>query len=127
MLKAIYPIGSIYIGVTDTCPISTLFGTWEKVSEGRVLQGASGEQVAGEVVEAGLPNITGAINSTYGFNSTTLSGAFASNGGTSGGNNGSWDGGVNIKFDASRSSTIYGNSTTVQPPAFLVNIWKRVA
>ena len=30
-------------------------------------------------------------------------------------------------FDASLSNSIYGNSTTVQPPALVVNIWKRTA
>ena len=32
-----------------------------------------------------------------------------------------------INFDASRSSSIYGNSTTVQPPAYVVYMWKRTA
>ena len=32
-----------------------------------------------------------------------------------------------LHFDASRSSAIYGKSTTVQPPALAVNIWKRTA
>lgn len=30
-------------------------------------------------------------------------------------------------FDASRSSSIYGSSSTVQPPAYVVHIWKRVS
>ena len=42
-LQSIYPVGSLYIGTTDTCPIANLFGTWEKVSEGRVLQGVKGD------------------------------------------------------------------------------------
>ena len=32
-----------------------------------------------------------------------------------------------LRFDASRSSSIYGNSDTVQPPARIVNVWKRVS
>jgi hypothetical protein len=32
-----------------------------------------------------------------------------------------------LGFDASRSNSIYGNADTVQPPAYLVNIWKRTA
>ena len=31
--------------------------------------------------------------------------------------------GTNI--NASRSSSIYGNSNTVQPPAYVVNVWRR--
>ena len=128
-LQSIYPVGSLYIGTTDTCPIANLFGTWEKVSEGRVLQGVKGGQVAGKTVEAGLPNITGTSNAVESeFGGTGGSGAlyttFAFN---------SWGGGskdrqyVSIKMDASRSSSIYGKSSTVQPPAYLVNIWKRTA
>lgn len=30
-------------------------------------------------------------------------------------------------FDASRSNPIYGRSDTVQPPARIVNVWKRVS
>ena len=123
-LQSIYPVGSLYIGTTNTCPIANLIGTWEKVSEGRVLQGIKGEQVAGTTVEAGLPNITGYINA--GGLSGSASGAFYDN-------NATWyghDGGLTVSahgFDASRSSSIYGKSSTVQPPAYLVNVWKRTA
>lgn len=125
-LQSIYPIGSLYIGTTDTCPIANLFGTWEKVSEGRVLQGVKGAQVAGTTVEAGLPNITG--TAIFGADIGSTSGAFyqsrsnLKNENGSGGNNGD-----ELAINASRSSSIYGNSTTVQPPAYLVNIWKRTA
>ena len=132
-LQSVYPVGSLYIGVTDTCPIANLFGTWEKVSMGRVLQGATGSQVPGNTVEAGLPNIKGtatAIGSSVGFprdngiftgafyNSKTIGEAFSV---SSGGD------GATFAMDASRSSSIYGKSNTVQPPAYLVNIWKRTA
>jgi hypothetical protein len=125
-LQAVYPVGSLFISTTDTCPIANLFGTWEKVSEGRVLQGVSGSQVAGETVEAGLPNITGG-NALAGLYSPSVKGAFKSAGAT--GISGR-DGQVNhqgVSFDASLSNPIYGKSNTVQPPAYLVNIWKRTA
>ena len=32
-----------------------------------------------------------------------------------------------LHFDASRSNPIYGRSDTVQPPARIVNVWKRVS
>lgn len=69
----------------------------------------------GNDIEAGLPNITGKFNSAY--NSDNLSGAFGWQGNmpTQGATNSSFTGGMN--FDASRSSSIYGNSDTVQPPA----------
>ena len=123
-LQSIYPVGSLYIGTTDTCPIANLFGTWEKVSQGRVLQGVSGSQVAGTTVEAGLPNITGHINA--GGLDGSSSGAFYDEDTTWYGH----DGGLRRAahgFNASRSNSIYGKSDTVQPPAYLVNIWKRTA
>ena len=32
-----------------------------------------------------------------------------------------------LYFDASRSNSIYGRSNTVQPAAYYVHIWRRVA
>ena len=128
-LQAIYPIGSIYIGTTDNCPIASLFGTWEKVSVGRVLQGVTGSQVPGETVEAGLPNITGQV--VRDISSYAGSGNY---GATSGGASNGWgldNGGVwakIVKFDASKANPIYKDDCdTVQPPAYLVNIWRRTA
>ena len=127
-LQSIYPVGSLYIGTTDTCPIANLFGTWEKVSEGRVLQGVKGDQVAGTTVEAGLPNIKG--NFFYGTTSNPVgNGAFYVGSGVGSmitANTGATC--YYINFDASRSSSIYKDDCdTVQPPAYLVNIWKRTA
>ncbi|MGN1153585.1 MAG: phage baseplate protein [Candidatus Gastranaerophilaceae bacterium] len=124
-LQSIYPVGSIYIGVTDTCPIASLFGTWELVAEGRVLQGADSSHEADTTIEAGLPNIYGRIGA-IGASGAVYEGAFYydSKGGKLS-NDGVADN--NVGFDASRCSDVYGNSDTVQPPAYVVNIWKRTA
>lgn len=128
-LQSVYPIGSLYIGINDTCPIANLFGTWEKVAEGLCLQGATGSQVPGKTVGAGLPNIRGALYSVRGSDGLSISEGALYN--TSGANNGANSPGSipckNILFDASRSSSIYGKSNTVQPPAYLINVWKRTA
>ena len=124
-LQAVYPVGSLFISTTDTCPIANLFGTWEKVSEGRVLQGVSGSQVAGEVVEAGLPNITATYAGNGGLPTT---GAFYEASTTKGYSLNIIGNTINyLGFDASLSNSTYGKSNTVQPPAYLVNIWKRTA
>lgn len=76
-------------------------------------------------VEAGIPNITGAITSGGGnSNLRPLSGtgAFYGSGGGSGyGQNGPWSSGsynsAYPQFDARRCSAVFGNSDTVQPPA----------
>ena len=126
-LQAVYSVGSLYISATDTCPIANLFGTWEKVSEGRVLQGVSGSQEAGSTLEAGLPNIEGTFRAESQGNGAPT-GAFTATkrkGGVHSGEGGAQE---NIyTFNASTSNEIYGKAETVQPPAYLVNIWKRTA
>ena len=127
-LQAVYPVGSLYIGVTETCPIANLFGTWEKVSDGKVLQGATSSQVPGETVDAGLPNIKGLVDGVGRDNGTTASGAFYTRNSTSGACSSTNYNYYGLTFDASRSNPIYKDDCdTVQPPAYLVNIWKRTA
>ena len=71
-----------------------------------------GSATAGTVKSAGLPNITGTFYSM----SSVVDGAFSviDGKGTYAGENNPY---YRKSFDASRSSSIYGNSTTVQPPA----------
>ena len=130
-LQTIYPVGAIYIGMTETCPISALFGTWTKITSGLTLQQADNVNTVGTEIPAGLPNITGEFWLAGGkeYNLATASGAFAKAKktgvwGQSGGEAGS---GVKININASRSSSIYDSSDTVQPPALAVNIWQRTA
>lgn len=89
-----------------------------KVSD--ILQGTTDLSAVGDLVEAGLPNITGNFSTSYGTSGGTLissSGAFSlenqvSRYTHSTDNSKGYDG---ANFDASRSSSIYGNSSTVQP------------
>ena len=136
LLEAIYPIGSIYIGVMEYCPISALLGTWVKISSGRVLQGADENHPVGSLIEAGLPNITGAFNHWHAQSDGNAlingsSGALFDTNSTSSVYkvqvSGTTTTTVTTGFNASRSSSIYGNSDTVQAPAYAVNIWKRVS
>lgn len=137
ILEALYPVGSIYIGTQSTCPLIVLIpnSQWELVAIDRVLQGG-GTRNAGSTVEAGLPNITGTANFASGGTGEKVAPLRSGNGVFSVANtakyiNGRGDdlSGVyeNLQFNASRSNSIYGNSSTVQPPAFIVNIWKRTA
>ena len=76
----------------------------------------------GNYVEPGLPNITGQINHNGGQNSygQSYSGALSSSGTSSNqtqGSSGNSGGSTTLNFNASSSSSIYGNSNTVQPPA----------
>lgn len=128
ILEVIYPVGAIYIGIMDVCPLQVLgIGTWTKVSSGRVLQGSDSGHNAGSTIEAGLPNITatGQIGTRYDQGTPTVSGAFSNlrHGGK--GSDEPNSTGWLYDFNASTSNSIYGNSSTVQPPAFVVNIWQR--
>ena len=63
LLEFLYPIGSLYIGTQETCPLELAgIGTWVKLSSGRVLQISDDSHTADTTVEAGLPNITGTVS-----------------------------------------------------------------
>lgn len=127
VLKAMYPVGAIFIGTTSTCPMAQFFGTWELVAADRSLQGSSTSHAANTTIAAGLPNITGQFRANA-YN-TLFSGPFSD--GNSNVNEpaqANWIGtGRLFNFNASNSNSIYGNSSTVQPPAYVVNVWRRTA
>lgn len=127
VLDTIYPVGSIYITTNSAPPFSSLdFGAWEEVSSGRVLQGADSTHSAGSTIEAGLPNITGSFDGNTDDGDSEKTGPFYTLRTNITGANGGVGAGV-VGFDASRCSSIYGSSDTVQPPAYVVHIWKRVS
>ena len=79
----------------------------------RFLQGST---TSGTVINAGLPNITGSIRAHADAGSQQL-GAFKSTNLSSASYGGSGAYFWNWSFDASLSNSIYGSSSTVQPPA----------
>lgn len=103
---------------------------------GRILQGA---ETAGEYKEAGLPNITGGLCSQMFANKNDIDGGLRADldqwsgalcthvwsanaigfNSYAGGNHY----GGQARFNASKSNSIYGNSTTVQPPAYTVRYY----
>ena len=124
-----------------TSPASFIGGTWERV-ENCTIWGASDAHPAGTTVEAGLPNITGQL-SVRALKSIYATGVFLTQ------ENGALKSiavdsieyfsnliatedapnayGSSLAIDASGSNPIYGTSTTVQPPAYCLYIWRRVA
>lgn len=136
-----HPVGSLYISENPTSPAELYGGTWERI-EDCTIWGASDTHPAGTKLEAGLPNITGTV-STRALKSEYETGVFLTQGkgalksvavdsiekfinlivtedGTS------KYGGL-LSIDASGSNPIYGASDTVQPPAYCLYIWRRVA
>lgn len=80
-----------------------------------------GSNTAGTVLAAGLPNITGHFSAALEWSQSRYDGAFRRDNQNGSGPEGSaWTNSQLISFDASRSSDIYGASTTVQPPAMTV-------
>lgn len=130
LLKQINPfhVGSIYQSTDPTSPAALFGGSWEEIASERVLMGASSAHAAGTTVEAGLPNITGSFVANVRSRSHNVSGAFtAKNLSTSTGADNSDAQVYKFSLAASKSNAIYGASSTVQPAAYYVHIWRRVA
>lgn len=140
------PVGSYFITETEDDPNILFGGGWQKLTGRYVLQCSDANHKAGTTVEAGLPNITGHFSAT---NNVCLNGiadkdtplVFAKNDGCFSFIDGSGERALvanisvhgvyadkrRITFSASSSNNIYGNSDTVQPPARIVNVWKRIS
>ena len=127
-LDNLYSVGSIYQSTNPTSPAALFGGTWEQIASERVLMGASSSHAAGTTAEAGLPNITGSFVADVKKGEREVSGAFTT--GSAIATTGEYNNFSNVyKFslDASKSNAIYGRSATVQPAAYYVHIWRRVA
>ena len=112
-------IGNTYGGNSTTFNLP-------QIEDNRFLEFSS---TRGTKKNAGLPNITGQLDTgreTPLFYAARITGAFSPNGstnlnfGTAGGSVATADRCYQISFDASRSSTVYGDSTTVQPKSLTV-------
>ena len=118
----VYPIGSIF-ATTGSAPAR---GTWEEIAQGRTLQGADSNHAAGTTIEAGLPNFKGTFNTDYARvtghittkNVTVSTGIAAATSSNSD---------ETVTIDLSKASRIYGKSSTVQPPAYVVHFYRRTA
>ena len=121
-----------WISEDSTSPAALFGGTCEQIASERVLMGASSSHAAGTTVKAGLPNITGTANGgVLSISKPSSNGAFGATEYTSRYSYNSGEG-TSFKmydrtFDASKSNAIYGASSTVQPAAYYVCIWHRVA
>lgn len=82
---------------------------------GRVLWGSN--YSIGQMIEAGLPNITGAFGGGGQERNTHVEGAFYDTGGNQNVADAKNTVSKIVGFSASRSSPVYGRSDTVQPPA----------
>lgn len=120
-----------WVSDDPTSPASFIGGTWERI-ENCTIWGASDTHPAGTTVEAGLPNIKGFIdNGLFVSTSTAPNSAISATNTTS---DKRYKDGTStehylrsIELNASWNNPIYGASDTVQPPAYCMYIWRRVA
>ena len=129
IIDLIYPVGTVYTSLDSAFDPNTVWGgVWQMIESGRYLRAANGG--AGTKHSESLPNITGTFASG-GYNNSWNTGAFAQQ--QFGGDiipatsNGSYRMVVVRNLDASRSSAVYGKSTTVQPHSVKAFVWKRTA
>ena len=120
-----FPVGSLYLNINSTSPASLFGGTWEKLPEGYALWTATSG--AGGIIAAGLPNITGSFVIGGNKDARSASGAFSKGETGYRSNYGGANDGYDYNFNASSLNSIYGNSDTVQPPAYKIYAWKRIS
>lgn len=140
LIEIFCPVGTVYMSAHNTKTIADFpfmaYGTWEEVPVNLCLQtGVPSE--AGKQRRAGLPNITGEISMDR-VGGSDLTSVYATGAlfspneatrlpGVLGGLYDNKHSPRAIKFNASLSNSIYGASSTVQPPAYLIRAWVRTA
>lgn len=121
--KLFAAIGTLY-GAGDGATTFNLPDLRDRFAEG------AGTYSVGTAVEAGLPNIIGSVKSLMSPTSEAWSVSSYTSGAFTAGNvkklssdiiSGSSDTEFDLSFIASLSSSIYGNSTTVQPLSLILN------
>ena len=135
LINKIYPIGSIYLSINNVSPSSFIGGTWEQLPANKALWLVNAN--AGTEILAGLPNITGDFRADRKSDNTVLCGSDPTGAFTwsvnAGGNHSTASRSSTTKnmdiigFNASLSNSIYGTSTTVQPPAYTIYGWRRIS
>lgn len=128
-----YPVGAIYMSTSSTSPASLFGGSWESIASERVLMGVSSSHGAGSTVSAGLPNISSgsdaALDIQGSWGAPACRAPFAQTWqGNSELSSSTWSSTpkvISARFDASLCNSIYGKSSTVQPAAYYVYMWRR--
>ena len=129
LLDIVMPVGTVFLSVSDSFNPQTAWGgEWSKISSGYCLWTTTiNNGDATGTIGPGLPDFSGQLNAA---NNTayaeSCSGAF-SGANTTGDHHKSrgYNGERYMVFDASSYNSIYGNSSTVQPPAYRVYAWRR--
>ena len=135
MLEYVYPIGSIYLNVNNTSPATFLGGTWEALSEGKMLMAQGTTYTAGStggeathtlannelpVTNFGIKQMQSGIATAYaGTNTTLYLDTGGSNYGIEQSSSSPWQKQV-ISFGG-------GSAHNNLPPYLSIYMWKRTA
>ena len=133
LLSTLYPVGSIYIGTQNSCPLATLIAgsQWERVATQVVTNVNTGVSVYGNGKTLGLTD----NNKNYGIMSRNVSGVygfvFATTNATDKNNGTSvYDGGTanaNICLGVRTQANNSGLTGSLSRTNLALNIWKRTA
>lgn len=132
LVDLLYPVGSVYIGTTATCPLASIKGTWTLQGSGIVTSVNSNVPIKGDGKALGISNGTteyGLVNrysGTAGNRLALSTNATDKNIGTTqtaGNFNTTEMQVVSISTDGSKSHI----SGTVTSSSYTVNIWERTA
>lgn len=142
VLNAIWPVGAIYLSITNYCPLNGIIGTWELIQAGRALWTGNGQTgnyswtgdkvtAAHNVIWEGLPNVNDAgMARIWSPGGPWAWGAFSIEDSNYVGS-GAWDSHIyphsyTLSMNLYNGNSKYG-SDRVQPEAYVVNVWRRVS
>ena len=126
-LDALYPIGAIYISTTVTCPLTAFNSVagiswkWQRIQDGEFLENTNPVK---SHIAPGLPTLAHShdVRVSVGPSASGSSDKAHHGSGTCG--HGCTGSTTSTTF---ARSDIYGKSNTVQPKAYAVSIWERIA
>ena len=132
LLELLFPVGAVYFGTMSTCPLQTLgVGTWQALPQDKVIQIAGTRGSVGGTLNESLPNIKTRGWDAYGYGTrsagTSEGITIANVNNDTGTNVGSGGHYCTYSLDASNVSSTYQNNAPVQPDAYLLNGWRRIA
>lgn len=131
LLNSLYPVNSVYLSTSSTCPLASLISgsTWEKVGSSLITSVNTNVPVIGNGIALGLTDGTNNFgmtkNGTYGNNLTTRGGAYGQNVSTKTTDSGTnvSSGNIGLTTDSSKSGIV----GTVTRTSISVYIFKRTA
>lgn len=127
LLETIYPVGSIYIGTMNVCPMSALFGTWQLVSTKILTDIPATLEAKGNGTSLGLTD--GAINGGLANPNQNIVAIYQSRYGTNVGNTSTLTDysnaskSIGVTTDPTKSGIVADTNAT----ALTVNVWQRTA